>query len=621
MPAFVPMLAMVLSTGYALGQTLRESDQASLLDGVAQLADGQAKRGADFYNYDKQYLSYWLAVPPGELPAADPGGRARRLIGWVNMISGSLGLIGFWLMWWACLHRPSIGTMLSAAVFTCCPLILLCAGPASSATISGGFLLALVAVLSLRGKWRRRLRPILAPLLVFAAVAARADAVLCLPLMCWASFRGRSWRQFRGRADFWSMGLAAVAALVVGRWLVVEPTTSFYGVFFMPKVFAAYLVFGLGGCGLWWLAQMVAIPVSSRHRFHQLGALLLALPMLFYWWQLFSPRHLMTTALVTLAAGSLWKGRALFRFWRSRRPRLVRVVAIMVLVAALLPLAIGIYLPFPKSPRPVLTRATEFPTADGLWPMGATLSFLSRLRHADDGQPIDHNQQVWKAALLSDFSGCGDDGRVAVLESDMRAYLLLAARFQGREAELVTLAQLLDLDSDDGVTCAYVDDRALRVSSGAAMDGGRSSLANELLASGFAMQVVSPPDDEQLIVRVSRAGAGQVDPEIIERLAVAKVFGGDEFRAGEAVSIKGEAPFWRRGDRDAGISVAFSSREMFSVNGREAQQASGGWWVLRSDGREIADAAGKLALVVRGEAVVRAWLGVLPDYMSRGVMP
>ena len=112
-----------------------------------------------------------------------------------------------------------------------------------------------------RSRWRRLAMPVLAPLLVFAAVASRADAILCLPLFCWASFRGCNWRRFRTRASFWLMAIAAAFALGLGRWLAEEATTSFYGAFFEPRVLAAYLAFRLGGCGLWALQVLMVTPV------------------------------------------------------------------------------------------------------------------------------------------------------------------------------------------------------------------------------------------------------------------------------------------------------------------------------------------------------------------------
>lgn len=620
----MPLMVALLLTAVApaSGQTMRERDQAALVDGVLQLQEGQPKRGAIVDQYDTQYLSYWLCVPPSEMPDAVPEQRAARLIGWVNLVSGSVGLVGFWLMWWTCVRRPSVGRVVSAVVFTSCPLVLLSAAPASSATISCGFLLALVALLSLHGKWTRRVQILLVPLLVFAAVASRADAVLCLPMLCWASHRGRDWRNFRTRPLFWSMALAALGALVVGRWLVAGndgPGTglSLPGVHFVPEVFAAYLVFGLGGCGLWWLVQMIAGLAASRQRFYQFGVLLLVLPLLFYSWQLFSPRHLMTTVLVTLAGGFLWKGRLLFRFWRSRWPRLTRLVVSVVLVAALLPLLVGIYLPFPGEPRPVVSRATEFPTADGLWPMGATLSFLSRLRHSDD-EPIDHNQALWQAAIRSDYSACGSRGTVAILDTDMGAYLMLAARLHGREPTLVSWEEMLK--SETG-SCAYVDERGLRVG-GVATPGEGAERMNleQLRAEGFSLEVVSPPQSAQAILRLKRdggeAGTGTVDARVVERMEVAELFDGDEFIDAGLVPISEHGPLWRAGDRDAGKTVVFSSAEHFTAGGGETSERTERH-LLRFRGSEIAAKQYRVVFAaVSEQPKIRVWISQLPDYMS-----
>ena len=590
---------------------LRESDQASLVDGAMQLKFGKSKRDPGFYNYDKQYLSYWLSVPPGKLPIVDDRKAvAERAIGWSNLMSGSIALIGFWFVWFSCLRKSSPGRLLTALTFTLSPVILLSAAPASAATFSAGFLLALIALLASRGLWLRRGRPILATLLVFAAVAARADAVLCLPLLCWASFRGRSWRRFRTLPTFWLMLIAALAALILGRWLVSEPATTFYGIFFEPKVFAAYVIFGLGGCALLWLLQVVAIFTASRQRFYWLGALFLALPLMFYGWQLFSPRHLMTTALAVLGCGFMWKGRALFRFWRSRKPRVVRTTASAVLVASVLPLLVGIYLPSPSEPRPVFTRATEFPTADGLWPMGAMLSFLNRWRHADE-VPVDHNQAVWKAALAADYTGCGAISPVPIMASDMAAYLRLAVSLRGGDSRLISWPKI----ASGKVPCAFIDLRSLCVAGGGVIHPDRERASIDLLTDrGPGMELVSPLEHGQAIVRVFPDG--DIDPRIAEYLAVASVFAGDEFRpVGETAGVDETA--WQPGDRDGGKSLAFSSRAAFSIGGRQAEQ-NGDWWLLHFSAADLAE-LGNISLDSRADPdiPIQRWLGVLPDYMSR----
>jgi len=605
-------LALLASASSRAGvPPLRESDQASLVDGAMQLKFGKSKRDPGFYNYDKQYLSYWLSVPPGGLPeSGDRAAVAGTAIGWSNLASGSVALIGFWFVWFSCLRKSSPGRLLSALAFTLSPVVLLSAAPASAAVFSAGFLLALIALLASRGLWLRRSRPLLAMLLVFAAVAARADAVLCLPLLCWASFRGRSWRRFRTLPTFWLMLFAAVAALLLGRWLVSDPGTMFYGIFFQPKIFAAYLVFGLGGCVLLLLLQVLAIFSATRQRFYWFGVLLLALPLLFYGWQLFSPRHLMTTALAILGCGFMWKGRALFRFWKRRKPRTVRCCAIAVLVASILPLLLGIYLPDPSRPRPVFTRSTEFPTADGLWPMGATLSFLNRWRHADE-VPVDHNQKVWKAALAADSTGCGPIQPVAILESDMAAYLRLAERLHAADTELISWQRV----ASGEVSCAFIDLRSLCVAGGGVIHPGRERSSLELLTgNGLGMELVSPLEHGQAIVRVF--SDGEIDPRIAEYLAVAGLFQGDEFRpAGQTGDVDESA--WLAGDRDGGKSLAFSSRAAFSIGGRDAER-NGNWWLLHFEAEDLA-ALGKITLESRADpnTSIQRWLGVLPDYMSR----
>ena len=48
---------------WAVGPTMRESDQASLLEGAVQLLVGDKDfKDNDSYNYDKQYLSYWVVA-------------------------------------------------------------------------------------------------------------------------------------------------------------------------------------------------------------------------------------------------------------------------------------------------------------------------------------------------------------------------------------------------------------------------------------------------------------------------------------------------------------------------------------------------------------------------------
>ena len=95
------------------------------------------------------------------------------------------------------------------------------------------------------------------------------------------------------------------------------------------------------------------------------------------------------------------------------------------------------------------------------------------------------------------------------------------------------------------------------------------------------LEIVSPADSDHVIVRLSRDAGQGVDEKIAERLAVAQVFAGDEF-----TGLGSADESWQPGDRDAGKSVAFSSRSGFSANGRPAQ-LNGEWWLLRFTAEEV----------------------------------
>ena len=45
------------------GSLLRETDQASLVEGAWRIGQGNSISETGFYNYDKQYLSYILPAP------------------------------------------------------------------------------------------------------------------------------------------------------------------------------------------------------------------------------------------------------------------------------------------------------------------------------------------------------------------------------------------------------------------------------------------------------------------------------------------------------------------------------------------------------------------------------
>ena len=68
------LFLVVVAIGQAIGPIMHETDQAALLSGTWKLAQGSSPIwNADFYNYDKQYVCYWiLALLFAVFPKFDP---------------------------------------------------------------------------------------------------------------------------------------------------------------------------------------------------------------------------------------------------------------------------------------------------------------------------------------------------------------------------------------------------------------------------------------------------------------------------------------------------------------------------------------------------------------------
>ena len=87
LPRIVAILLAVIWIAAALWATaaqMRESDQASLLTGAVELARGETSVfGNESYNYDKQYLTYWLVAVV--LKATGGGGENATIEGVVRV--------------------------------------------------------------------------------------------------------------------------------------------------------------------------------------------------------------------------------------------------------------------------------------------------------------------------------------------------------------------------------------------------------------------------------------------------------------------------------------------------------------------------------------------------------
>ena len=441
------LLAVAVFSLWCTGDLMRKNDQATILAGAYDLAQGRMQNPAAYYQYDKTYVLYWTCaavlkfLPAGTSPVAAAN-------------------ISLALMFWSALtifvmrFRKELSP-LALLCFLSAPAVLLNTFYVNSSVLSSAFLL-LSAVFLLqpgsRGGW---------PAAVFFALAvgSRADVILLLPLLLWlitpfsmvGSFL-RGWRKNLktglAGSKHWKLLCAGIFALAAGRILcpgggeAVDP-------FFNLKMVAGYTVFGFGAAGLLFALYSFHLSVRAakgRGTFEKLyglaGLFAFLLPVLFFIPQLHAPRYFWRgcEAVLLLAAS------ARSPVWNFRSAKVI------ITAAALVPLVLGVRLPALNQPQITASHATLFPSGDGFYPMGGTLPFMLRLRHADE-YPVDHNQMVWNAVRQADFRFDGGHS-IKVLRTPMFGYFMLAASLRGGFA-----AGIDDTELSKG--CFYADSRSL----------------------------------------------------------------------------------------------------------------------------------------------------------------
>jgi hypothetical protein len=433
------ILLVVMWVLPGLGGFMHETDQASVLDGGWQLSGGEGwKVGADFYDYDKLFVSYWLLA--GVFWVARHMAAAPDVVLLGNLFSSVVLLCGLL----AALRRIrlSTGNGMALIAVTLAPAYLMHAPFFAAAFVSAGILMGLYAVVRQPAPARPIGRGAVATLLTFAAVGARADAILVLPFLVWLTLcpMPRPWQVFRRPLLYWMIA-AAGAALAIGKWL--QPDNGVYG--FPPlvrgKIFAAYVVFGLGGAIFvigWFAAQALGGAFAAQGVWRRLswafGALSFAAPFVYYAGQLFSTRYWTTALTATVLFVISRRGSALLR--KRGSSRVGRRVMAAALVAAVLPLFVGVRLPFPTKPRLVMRNATYFPSTDGMIPMGSYLAFHFWPGNKENLWIPDHNQAIWLAARAAKFE-TDEQGTVSLLETPMVEILKLAVNVQGKKFRVV----------------------------------------------------------------------------------------------------------------------------------------------------------------------------------------
>ncbi|QQL45630.1 hypothetical protein [Sulfuriroseicoccus oceanibius] len=403
---------------------MRESDQASLVDGGLQIARDGDWLGESYYNYSRQYVSYWV-VALGLLPQLDAG--IDALVESGNRSAAAVLAFGLAVM--ASRRRrwsPVELIVLGLALF--CPVWWFSAPLLASNGIAAGFVLLLAVVLATR---RSGGRSAAAAVLTFLAVGARSDVALILPMIVLLAAPVARVPRLMRDGTTWAMAGSAVLALVVGR-LITESPTGMPSTFFDVRLFGAYVVFGLNGLTLAWAVFFLLVVGRAwcgRSLWWAGVAVAVLLPWLFYAPLLYSPRHLVVVVAGVLTTLVLPRGRNVWsqvaRVWWARWGVACGVAASLMLSL------VGLRMNSMKDIAPVVGESTWYPTADGLWPMGANIPFFVRLAQADE-RPLDHNQLVWNA--WRQVEQVPADGPVAVFSSGLTTYGELRLRALGVDA-------------------------------------------------------------------------------------------------------------------------------------------------------------------------------------------
>jgi hypothetical protein len=430
------LLTVAMFSLWCTGDLMRKNDQATILAGAYDLAQGRMQDPSAYYQYDKTYILYWVCAAVLKIFPAGTSAVAAANI--------SLALI-FWAALTAFVVR--FRKALPPVVLLCfltAPAVLLNTLYVNSSVLSSAFLL-LSAVFLLkeenRGGW-------LAALFFFLSVGSRADAILLLPLLLWLITPFPISGKFRkNSSNVWKISAAGILALVTGRILCRGGASV--DLFFNAKMVAGYTVFGFGAAALIFVLYSVRLAVQAgkgtgalEKLYSLAGLFALLLPVLFFLPQLHAPRYFWRgcEAVLLLAVSGRLPGREL------------RPAKILIALAALMPMILGVQLPALNRPQITVSQPELFPSGDGLYPMGGYIPFILRLRHAGE-YPLDHNQLVWSAVHSAQFE-FSPEGTIEVLHTPMYGYFMLEAALRGGVARCLPLDML-------GGRAFYADSRSL----------------------------------------------------------------------------------------------------------------------------------------------------------------
>ena len=447
-------VALTFLTLYSLGSAFRDNDQAALISGAIQLIRGQMPPlHAAFYNYDKQWGSYFLLTVCSVVwPHADPVLRGNALQVALLLPTMLAAIFVIYLK-----TRAPVWTFLPLFVS---PALVLYMPFLATASLSLAFLF--LSFVLLRTGWRWSALAAIA-----AAAACRGDVILVGPIIVLSNMPRKSFVGMVRSRFAWLVGVAAVGPVLVGKLISGIRFSDVAGFWFNFELFTGFVTFALGiGVGVLLLivcsSRLRLVVAQSRWRlFYLLELLALLIPIAFYWSQLYSPRYFFLTLIALLIMATSRRTTVLL----SPAPL---VFSVGVLAFTVLPWVIGFSIPtFPQT-RFTWSQPTTFPTADGAFPMGAYASFQI-LAAGQDHLNIDHNQKTWESVRTIDFQTC--TGMVPVMATPMSYYFDVAIRLQGKTPErVVNLA-------DARCGGAYADLRAMIRHDSPGMEMARSNLS------------------------------------------------------------------------------------------------------------------------------------------------
>lgn len=426
-PLVCAFVALVLAA-LTIGPFMRETDQAWLLDGGMAIANGHPEIARAEFNFDKQFVSYYLpAILFQFLPSPFT---ADQLV----LAGNVFGVILFWgaMIWLLARSSRRLPLALALPVILA-PTFLVYSSYYASAFTSVAFVMLLALFLE-RKKWSWPLH-LVSFALAFFAVGARADAIFLLPLLAMLHSPQRTFVSVLKSPNTWMMASGGLAAFFLGRALYLTDAVDYAAHPFRLKVYLGNIAFGLGASALVLLIALHAIGLAARVSrcrwwtvFLWLG---LALPMAYYTLQLLSPRHCTVGAVSVLVFVCAKRGRAIFQNY-FRRKSVFRILKPALVLAAVFPVFIGLNLSELKHPVLTLKEPTLLPSGAGVAPTGGYLAFAASVR--SKAGFLDHNHAVWMAASRIQFDS-RPDRVVPFVSTPIESYLIFAIRLQDKIPE------------------------------------------------------------------------------------------------------------------------------------------------------------------------------------------